>query len=82
MNTQRYEEAEIKGQAALLDNDMPNMRTKYLGKTIVYFNHEALANGNNIEEVIQRIPKDKLNLPFVIRLITESNEDFMGGLKN
>jgi len=82
--TEKYESDRIKEQSRMLDADLkkPKFRREYSGKVVAYCDHKVLIKAEDVEQAIDRIPQNKMNLPIVIRFITEkARGDFMGGSK-
>ncbi len=79
------EQTQIRKQAHLLTEELknPDFRSKYLGSAIVYYDHKVLAVAKSEVEALRLISdEDKRRIPFVVRLITEGNGEFMGGPKS
>jgi len=68
-----FEEA-ILAQATALHGRMPGLCARYEGKVVAFYDGEVICSGDTDEEVIERIPEEKRNLPFVIATVCRESE--------
>ena len=74
--------AELSRQARRMDQDMPKLRLTHLGKWVVYFDGEVLAEGTTAGEALDKLSSTHRGRAMVVRFVgAEDERDDMGGPK-
>ena len=74
--------SDLSRQAGRMDQDMPKLRLAHLGKWVVYFDGEVLAEGPTAGEALDKLSSTHRGKAMVVRFVgAEDERDDMGGPK-